>query len=506
MDSNSTSLNRSSRLVPPVRHGETIEVSVTGLNHEGEGVARIDGFALFLPGALAGERVRARITTVKKNYGRGQVLEIMIPSPARTSPVCQVFGECGGCQLQHLDYSEQLELKRRLVTDALERIGHLKGIRVEPTMGMEEPWRYRNKAQYPVKSVAVAGAGPGRVLGGRIERERTAQKGKGLTGERKGLVGGFYARGTHVIVPCEDCRIQHPLSGMILRETLALAGQAGLEAYDEKTGEGFLRHVIIKIGFFTGEAMVVLVTNGEGFPHGEALGKSLHDAIPAVCSVVQNINTRRTNVILGDRFRVLWGKDHIEDVLGGLRFRISAGSFYQVNPAQAEVLYRKVVEFAGLSGNEVALDLYCGVGTITLFLAQRVKKAYGVEAVASAIEDARVNAGLNHIDNVEFLQGDAAAALGQLLEQGVKVDVLVLDPPKSGCDRAVVEASSRAGIPRIIYVSCNPASLARDLERLTLSGYRVRVIQPVDMFPQTSHVESVALLERTGPGPSPAPG
>lgn len=473
MGSNITDLMISSKkelVNPPVKPGDIVELAITDLNHEGEGVARVGGFAIFIPGALPGELARVKVETVKKNYGRGLALDILSPSPDRLSPACGVFQRCGGCQLQHLSYTRQLEFKRERVVEALERIGRLAGIKVEPTIGMEEPWRYRNKAQYPV---GLRQGGPG----------------------KGGLIGGFFEKGTHVIVPCENCLIHHPLAGRVLNETLRLAETFGIDAYDEKTGSGFLRHVLVKIGFATGETMVVLVVNGRSFPRGREFGEALHQAVPQIQSVIQNINQERTNVILGSHSRVLWGKDHIIDMLGHFRFRISAESFYQVNPAQTETLYRKAVEFAGLSGREVVADLYCGIGTITLLLAEEAREVYGIEVVPAAISDARANARMNQITNARFMEGDTAAVLSRLMrDQGIRFDVVVMDPPKSGCEGRVLDLLIAARVERIVYVSCNPASLARDLARLAGGGYSVEHVQPVDMFPQTYHVETVALL------------
>lgn len=456
---------RAEPVTPPVRPGRIIEVEVSGLGHDGEGVGRHEGYALFVPGALPGDRIRARIGQVKKNYARGELVQVVRPSADRVPPQCSVFDQCGGCALQSMDYAAQLRWKRRQVVDALERIAGLKDTVVHETLGMTNPGNYRNKGQYPVASGS------------------------------SGLTAGFFARGTHRVVDTVSCGIQHPLNNRIVAETLRLCRKAGISAYDESTGTGFLRHILVKIGFATRQAMCVLVTNGADFPGGADFGLQLHEAVPEVVSVMQNINVCRTNVILGESTRVLWGRETIEDELCGLRFRISARSFYQVNPVQTEVLYRKAMDYAGLGGAETALDLYCGIGTITLLLARQAAKAYGVEYVEEAVRDARTNAELNGIRNVEFRAGDAAAVLGNLAGEGVRFDVAVLDPPRSGCDAGVLRTLAGLGVPRIVYVSCNPSSLARDLKLLAGLGYGVDEVQPVDMFPHTSHVECVACAQ-----------
>lgn len=450
----------------PVRQGQVIEIDIEGLGHDGEGVGRHEGFALFVPGGIPGDRIQARVGQVKKNYARGELVRVVRPSPDRVTPRCPVFDECGGCALQNMDYGSQLRWKRRQVADALARIAGLKDVTINETLGMEKPEEYRNKGQYPV----AAGS--------------------------EGLTAGFFARGTHRVIDTVSCGIQHPLNNRIVDEALRLCRELGLTSYDETTGAGFLRHILVKIGFATNQAMCVLVTSGEDFPGRPEFGAILHEAVPEVVSVMQNINTRQTNVILGEVTRLLWGSETIEDELCGLRFRISARSFYQVNPVQTEVLYRKAVEYAALDGTESALDLYCGIGTITLLLARQAKQVYGVEYVEEAVRDARVNAGLNGITNVEFRAGDAAVVLGNLAGEGATFSVAVLDPPRSGCEPGVLRTLAGLKVPRIVYVSCNPSSLARDLKLLSGLGYRVEEVQPVDMFPQTSHVEAVAMIQR----------
>lgn len=450
----------------PVRPGQEITVTVHGLGSSGEGVARYEGLTIFVPGGAPGDRLLARVQEVKKNYARAALVRVEEPSPDRVAPPCPVVGECGGCQLQHIAYAAQLRLKRQQVADALERLGKLSGVTVHPTLGMADPWHYRNKAQFPV------GWRAGRVI------------------------AGFFAPGTHRVVDIDQCQIQHPLGNRIMAEVKALAERYGVRIYDERTHTGVLRHVLARVGRGTGEAMAVLVTNGPDFPHGREIARELMARIPGLVSVVQNINPARTNVVLGRESRVLAGKEHITDYIGDLEFKISPVSFFQVNPAQTEVLYGKALEYAGLTGTETVIDLYCGIGTISLFLARRCREVIGIEWVEEAVADARQNAALNGIQNARFIAGDAAVEMPRLAGKGVRADVIVLDPPRKGCDEPVLEAVARMAPRRVVYVSCNPASLARDLGRLAGMGYRTAEVQPVDMFPHTAHVECVARVER----------
>ena len=451
---------------PPVRPGQSIEVPIHGIGHDGEGVGRYEGLTIFVPGGAPGDRLVARIGEVKKNYARGTLVRVVEPSPHRVVPPCPVVGECGGCQLQHIAYPAQLELKRQQVVDAITRVGKLEGVTVHPTLGMDQPWLYRNKAQFPMGYVS----------------------GK--------VVAGFFAPGTHRIIDIETCEIQHPLGNQIMAEVKALARIYGVRIYDERTHSGVLRHVVARIGRGTGEAMAVLVTNGREFPFGEEIAQGLMERIPSVVGVVQNINPIQTNVILGRENRLLAGRDFITDYIGEYKFNISPVSFFQVNPAQTEVLYGKALEYAALTGRETVLDIYCGIGTISLFLAKRARRVVGIEWVREAVADARENAERNGVVNTEFIAGDAAVEMPRLAEEGTRADVIVLDPPRKGCDEPVLEAIARVRPERIVYVSCNPASLARDLGRLQALGYRTLEVQPVDMFPHTAHVECCSLLVR----------
>ncbi len=453
---------------PPVRRGQILELEIKGLTHDADGVGPAGGLAVFVPRALPGEVVRVRVTEVRKNHARARLLEVTRPSPRRLEPPCPVYAECGGCQLQHLNARGQLEYKTGLVTDALRRLGGLDGVVVRPAIGMEDPWRYRNKAQFPVA------AGPG----------------------GRGLVGGIYARGTHRLVPVNECLIQHPLNNTMLQVALELAGRHRIAPYDEDGHTGVLRHVLARATRATGEAMAVFVTRTRDLPAARDLARELMARVPQVVCVAHNTNPRRTNVILGERTRLVLGRPYVEEVLGGLRFRISPTSFFQVNPAQTEVLYSRAVDYAALGGGETVVELYSGIGAISLFLARRAARVTGVEVVPEAVRDAVANARLNGVANVSFIEGPAERVLPELAAGGVRAEVVVLDPPRRGCEPRVLEAVGRLRPDRVVYVSCNPATLARDLARLAGLGYRVREVQPVDMFPQTAHVEAVALAVR----------
>lgn len=456
----------------PVEKNQDVVVEIIGLGHEGEGVGRFEGFTLFVQGALPGEKIRAKVLKLKKQYGYAKLLEVIEASAERIEAPCPIYKQCGGCQLQHMSYPAQLIHKRQQVVDNLERIGKLKvagdsgeaGVIVRPTLGMDEPWRYRNKAQVPF----------------------------GM--HEGGLVGGFYAQSSHRIINMDACLIQHERTDDVVRVIKNIGTELGIRAYDEETGTGLLRHVVVKVAFRTGEIMVVLVTNGKKIPRVDEWIEGIRQAIPAVASICQNVNTVKTNVIFGDVTNVLWGSEVIYDYIGDVKFAISARSFYQVNPVQTEVLYGKTVEYAGLSGNETVIDAYCGIGTISLFLAQHAKQVYGVEIVAEAIDDAEANARLNGITNASFAVGKAEEVIPAWREQGIVPDVVVVDPPRKGCDAILLDSLVEMRPERIVYVSCNPSTLARDLRHLEDGGYRTVEVQPVDMFPHTVHIESVCSL------------
>lgn len=450
----------------PVKKNDLIDVTFEDLTHDGAGVAKINGYPLFVKGALPGEKGQVKVVQAKKSYGFGRLLELTEESSMRVEAPCPIFKRCGGCQLQHLSYEGQLLQKEKHVRETLARIGGITDVPVLPILGMEEPWRYRNKSQVPV-------------------------------GEQKGhVVAGFYAERSHEIVDMESCIIQHENNDHVVRLVKGLARKYGIRGYDDKTHKGTLRHVVIRHGKHTDELMVVLVTKGKELPNKKNIVQELRDRLPNLKSIVQNINSKRTNVIFGEKTEVLWGEEVIYDFIGDIKFAISPRSFYQVNPDQTKVLYDKTLEYAQLKGKETVIDAYCGIGTISLFLAQKAKQVYGVEIVPEAVSDAQRNAKLNHIENAKFVVGEAEGVMPWWQAQGIEADVIVVDPPRKGCDEKLLETMATMKPDRIVYVSCNPASLARDLKYLSEGGFKVKEVQPVDMFPQTGHVECVAWLER----------
>ena len=438
--------------------GKVYEIEIGGLGSGGEGVGRVGDFTVFVEGALPGEIVSAEVVAVKKNYGVARLIKILRESPDRVAPFCEYYPECGGCQLQHLSYPAQLIWKRQQVVDAVERIGKIRGVEISDTLGMENPLRYRNKMQFPVG---------------------------------KNLAVGCYARGSHKIVDLNSCKIQREVADKVLTAAKKILQRYGVAPYDEDTHRGIIRHVMCRVGF-NGELMIVLVTATKNLPNEKNIAKALRAEIPSVASIQQNIQTYRNNVILGRETKILFGKPTIRDRIGGLNFNISARSFFQVNTAQAEVLYRTAKNFAGLTGRETVIDAYCGTGTIGLYMARAAYKIFGLEIVGEAVDDAKKNARENKIRNAEFIAGDVVKILPHL---DVVADVVVVDPPRAGCDKIVLKTFAKMKPARIVYVSCNPATLARDLAILAELGYRTKKIQPVDMFPFSSHVEAVALAE-----------
>jgi 23S rRNA (uracil1939-C5)-methyltransferase len=451
-----------------IEKNDYVELTIDGLSHEGLGVGKVQGFTLFVKDTLPGERIKAKIVKKKKHFGFGRLIEVLEESPHRTEPPCPIYDQCGGCQLQHLSYAEQLVQKEKQVRDNLQRIAglDLNEVNIHPTLGMDEPWRYRNKAQVPI---------------GEMEG---------------GLIGGFYRQGTHEIIDMQECLIQHEQNDQVIQRVKEIAGKLGVRAYDENTHHGLLRHVVVKYGFASQELMIVLITNGEKVPQSDQLITHLRNEFTHLKSIVQNSNTKRTNVIFGDKTRLLWGEEYIHDHIGNIRFAISARSFYQVNPIQTKVLYDKALEYADLKGTETVIDAYCGIGTISLFLAQKAKKVLGVEIVPEAIADAKRNAQLNKISNVDFAVGEAEKVIPWWRAQGISADVIVVDPPRKGCEESLLQTIIEMKPKRVVYVSCNPSTLARDLKILEAGGFKTKELQPVDMFPHTSHVECVVRIYR----------
>ncbi|MGI6069779.1 MAG: 23S rRNA (uracil(1939)-C(5))-methyltransferase RlmD [Blautia sp.] len=449
------------------KKNDLVTLTITDMGADGEGIGKADGFTVFVKDAVIGDVIRAKIIKAKKNYGYGRLMEILTPSVHRVEPACPCSRQCGGCQLQALSYEEQLKFKEAKVRGHLERIGGFTQIPMEPILGMKDPYQYRNKAQFPI--------------------------GKSKDGR---LITGFYAGRTHTIIENKDCLLGAPENRKILDLVLEYMEENHIEPYDEKTGRGLVRHVLIRHGFTSKEWMVCLVINGRNLPKKERLVKRLL-TVPGMASITFNINTKQTNVILGDQVELLWGRTYITDSIGGIAFRISPLSFYQVNPVQTEVLYGKALEYAGLTGTETVWDLYCGIGTISLFLAQKAKEVYGVEIVPQAIADARENARANGITNARFYVGKAEEVLPEKYEkEGIRADVIVVDPPRKGCDAALLDTIVKMQPQRVVYVSCDSATLARDLKYLCVEGYRLEKVTAVDMFPMTGHVETVVLMSK----------
>ena len=489
-----------------MKKNDIITLEITDLSTDGSGIGKAadssaqDGSAMtfFVKDALVGDKVKAKIIKLKKNYGYARLLELLEPSPDRAEPVCPVHRQCGGCQIQALSYKKQLEYKFQKIRNNLIRIGGFspEQIHLEPVIGMQEGFRYRNKAQFP------------------IGRD---QNGK--------LAAGFYAARTHALIPIDDCCLGVPQNQQVISRVLSWMEGNKIEPYDEKSGTGLVRHVLVRYGFRSGQIMVCLIINGKSLPKTAQLVDSLLE-IEGMTSISCNINEQRINVIMGSEVKTLWGMDVIEDSIGDVTFQISPLSFYQVNPVQTEVLYRKALEYAGLSGKEVVWDLYCGIGTISLFLAQRAKMVYGIEIVPQAVGDAKKNAVRNGIENVEFFVGKAEDVLESLcgsdadaeLEMDVNMnedgrirgcgdemgetdsvwrpDVVVVDPPRKGCGEKLLEAVLKVRPERVVYVSCDSATLARDLKVLCGGGYEFVRGQGVDLFCQTVHVETVCLLSK----------
>ena len=446
----------------------TLEIEDCGI--DGEGIGKADGFTVFVKDAVIGDTVTAKIIKAKKNYGYGRLMEVLKPSPYRVEPKCEFARQCGGCQLQALSYDQQLVFKTNKVKGHLERIGGFTDIPMEPIIGMDELFHYRNKAQFPV----------GRNKEGKI-------------------VTGFYAGRTHNIIENRDCALGVAENKEVLDRVIAHMEKYGIEPYNEATGKGLVRHVLIRYGYFTKEVMVCLILNGNKIPKEEQLVKSLCE-IPGMTSITINVNKKRSNVILGEEICLLWGQEYITDRIGDISYQISPLSFYQVNPMQTQKLYAKALEYADLHGQETVWDLYCGIGTISLFLAQKAKFVRGVEIVPAAIENAKENAKLNGLENTEFFVGKAEEVLPrEYKKNGVYADVIVVDPPRKGCDETLLETMVEMNPERIVYVSCDSATLARDLKYLCERGYELRKVCPVDQFGMTVHVETVVLLSQQKP-------
>ena len=449
------------------KKNDILTVEIEDMGTEGQGIGKIQGYTIFVKDAVIGDVAEVKLMKLKKNYGYARLMKLLTPSRYRTEPECGVYRQCGGCQIQPLMYAEQLKFKEKKVLNNLERIGGFSQVPMEPIMGMEEPYHYRNKAQFPI--------------------------GKNKTGE---VITGFYAGRTHDIISNTDCCLGVEENQTILQIVLDFMKRYHILPYSEETGKGLVRHVLIRKGFATGELMMCLVINGKKLPHKEQLIEKL-TALEGMRSITLNVNQKKTNVILGEEVITLWGEDYIQDNIGEITYRISPLSFYQVNPVQTKRLYETALEYAGLSGQETVWDLYCGIGTISLFLAQRAKQVYGVEIIPQAIEDARANASLNGITNATFYVGKAEEVLPELYQrESIYADVIVVDPPRKGCDEKCLDTIVKMQPERVVYVSCDSATLARDLRYLCDRGYELKRVRACDMFPQTVHVETVVLMSK----------
>ena len=450
-----------------IRKNDIFEADITAMTAEGSGICRAEGMAVFVPGTAVGDRCAVRIVKVLRKYAFGRLEKLLAPSPDRIAPDCPVAAQCGGCVYRHIRYEAELRIKTQRVRDALERIGGLQDFQMEPILAAPDRCRYRNKCQLPI-GLSKDGA----------------------------LQLGFYAVNSHRIVNTESCLLQPEAfdrAAAAFRRWYAVSGES---VYDEASHSGVLRHLYMRRGEMSGEMMVCVVANGAALHEEALLVEMLREAVPEITGILLNINREKTNVVLGKTCRTLWGKDTITDTLCGLAFEIAPHAFYQVNRTQAERLYGKAAEYAGLTGAETLLDLYCGTGTIGLSMAKNAKKLIGAEIVPAAVENARRNAERNAIQNAEFLCADAAEAARILFERGEKPDVIVINPPRKGCDSALIATIAAMRPKRVVYVSCDPATLARDLKLFGESGYKTETVTPADMFPGTAHVETVVLLSK----------
>ena len=446
---------------------EKLILTCKDLTSEGLGVCKRESKTFFVPYLLVDEEARVHITKKRKNFYEGVVVERFKDSKDRVTPKCRYYYHCGGCHLQHMSYRMQLEFKKNKVEETLKRIGKI-NVKVDDCIGMDNPWNYRNKVQVPYG---------------------VNKKGK--------VIAGFYKKGTHDIIDMDNCDIEYDIADQIVNTLKKLFKEMKIEIYNEDKRTGVIRHVLIRNGVFTNDVMVVLVTNVDSFRSRDNLVKALVKEYPSIKTVVQNINPRSTNVILGEKEKVLYGKGYIEDYLCGIKFRISSKSFYQINPIQTEKLYNKAIEFADLKGTETVLDAYCGIGTIGLVASKKAKRVIGVEIVEDAIKDARKNARNNKINNVDFYCEDASRFMQELAASNINVDVVFIDPPRKGSEKVFLDSMIKLNPEKVVYVSCEPSTLARDLNYIVNnSNYKVKKVTPVDMFPQTFHVECVVLMSR----------
>ncbi len=443
---------------------KTIKIKLENLAYGGDCVAHLDdGYTIFVNGGIPGEIVKVKITAWKKSYARADIVEIIKPSPMRVSPECKVYTKCGGCQLQHMNYKQELSSKQRMVKDSLERIGKIESPEIKKVIESDFPWYYRNKAQFPLRIA-----------------------------DHEKIRAGFYRRGTHELINVNKCVIQHPLINRIMEYTLNILNEHELTVYDENEHYGLLRHLLIRVGVCTNQAILTIITNDQPFPEKYKVAEQIMEKIPELTGVIQNINSKKTNVIMGNKFILLAGERTYTEYIASIKYKISSDSFFQVNTLQAHKLY-DVIKSLCTDKRQTVIDCYCGTGSITLYLANKIEKILGIEENKSAVKDARVNAELNNIDNCKFICGRVETELPLLKEKGIKPDIIIFDPPRKGLKEDIISVVEKLKPQKIVYVSCNPTTLARDLAKLT-QNYYINLIQPVDMFPQTYHVETVVSL------------
>lgn len=453
-------------IMSTLQKNEVREGKVIDLTHEGHGVVKLDRYPIFIPNALIDETIEYKVIKVKKNFAIGKLLDIKVQSNQRVEPPCVYYYKCGGCQLQHLSYQAQLAMKKEQVINLFHRKANFENTIIHDTIGMETPWRYRNKSQIPV---------------GKNEDNDT--------------IMGFYRQRSHQIIDMDECLIQDTKHQDVMNHVKQWCNELNVSIYDERKKAGLMRHVVIRTGHYTGDLMVIFVTNGKKFKQSDIMTQKLIEAFPNIKSVKHNINNTHSNVIMGDVSHTLYGVDQIEDTLSDITFKISDQSFYQINSTQTEKLYQRAIEYADLQGEETVLDTYCGIGTIGLYMAPKAKHVYGVEVVPEAIEDAKKNATINQFENTTFVCGKAEEVILKWKAQGIKPDVVMVDPPRKGCDESFLDTLLELNPRRIVYISCNPSTQQRDAQHLA-TQYELTQITPVDMFPHTTHVETVAQFDR----------
>ncbi|RIP33104.1 23S rRNA (uracil(1939)-C(5))-methyltransferase RlmD [Staphylococcus gallinarum] len=449
-----------------IQKNEVREGKVIDLTHEGHGVVKIDRYPIFIPNALIDETIEYKVIKVKKNFAIGKLLEIKEQSSQRVEPPCVYYYKCGGCQLQHLSYQAQLAMKKEQVINLFHRKANFENAIIHDTIGMETPWRYRNKSQIPV--------------------------GKN---DNNDAIMGFYRQRSHQIIDMDECLIQDTKHQDVMNFVKKWFTELNISIYDERKKSGLMRHVVIRTGHYTGDLMVIFVTNGKKFKHSDIITQKLVEAFPKIKSIKHNINNSHSNVIMGDISHTLYGEDQIEDTLSDITFKISDQSFYQINSTQTEKLYQRAIDYADLQGEETVLDTYCGIGTIGLYMAPKAKHVYGVEVVPEAIEDANKNATLNQFENTTFVCGKAEDVILKWKAEGIKPDIVMVDPPRKGCDEGFLDTLLELNPRRIVYISCNPSTQQRDAQHLA-AQYNLTQITPVDMFPHTTHVETIAQFDR----------